>query len=70
MIHQLYKHNDKLYLIKRDMGDHNFKNKDKSINMDVLKLWRDHLDCDHVLKKEDRFLFVETIEEIEFKEIE
>lgn len=69
MINQLYKHNDKLYLIKRNMGDHNFQNKDGSINMDVLKLWRDHLGCDHVLKHDNIYLMVETLEEIEFEEI-
>jgi len=51
------------------MGEHNFQNKDGSINMDVLKLWRDHLDCDHVLRNNNRFLLVETLEEIEFEEI-
>jgi hypothetical protein len=49
------------------MPEHNFKNKDGSFNMDVLKAWRDHLGGDHVLKQHDRFLIVETIQEIEYE---
>jgi hypothetical protein len=64
---QLFKHNDKLYLILRDMAFHNFENKDGSINMEVLKAWRDYLGGDHVLKQHDRFLIVQTIQEIEYE---
>ena len=60
---QLFKHNDKLYIVVRDMALHNLTNKDGSVNMEVLKLWRDHLECDHVLKRNDRFLLVQTIQE-------
>jgi len=49
------------------MPEHNFKNKDGSFNMDVLKAWRDHLGGDHVLKQHDRYLIVETIQEIEYE---
>lgn len=64
----LYKHNDKLYLVLRNMPEHNFQNKDGSLNMDVLKAWRDHLDGDHVLKNNDRYLIVQTIQDIEIEE--
>lgn len=65
---QLFKHNDNLYLVLRDMPEHNFKNKDGSINMNVLKAWRDHLKGDHVLKHNDKFLIVETIQDAEIEE--
>jgi hypothetical protein len=61
----LYKHNDKLYLVIRTIPEHNFQNKDGSLNMEVLKAWRDHLGGDHVLKNNNRYLIVETIQEIE-----
>jgi len=64
----LFKYNDKLYVIARDMASHNFENKDGSINMEVLKAWRDHMGCDHVLKHNDRFLLVQTIQDAEIDE--
>jgi hypothetical protein len=63
----LYKHNDKLYLVIRIIPEHNFQNKDGSINMDVLKAWRDYLGGDHVLKQHNKYLIVETIQEIEYE---
>lgn len=60
---QLFKFNDKLYVVVRDMALHNFLNKDGSVNMEVLKTWRDWLGCDHVLKHNERFLLVQTIQE-------
>jgi hypothetical protein len=47
------------------MPEHNFQNRDGSFNMNVLKAWRDHLGGDHVLKQNDRYLIVQTIQEIE-----
>jgi len=67
MMKQLFKHNDKLYLILRDIASHNFENKDGSLNMDVLKAWRDYLGGDHVLKHNNRYLIVETIQDIEYE---
>jgi hypothetical protein len=63
----LYKHGDKLYLVIRNIPEHNFKNKDGTINLEVLKAWRDYLGGDHVLKDNDRYLIVETIQEIEYE---
>jgi hypothetical protein len=60
---QLFKFNDKLYVIIRSMALHNFENKDGSINMDVLKAWRDYLGCDHVLRHNERYLLVQTIQD-------
>ena len=61
---QLFKHNDKLYVIIRNMASHNFENKDGSINMEVLKVWRDWEGCDHVLKHNERYLLVQTIQDV------
>ena len=65
---QLFKFNDKLYVVVRDMALHNFLNKDGSVNMEVLKAWRDWLGCDHVLKHNERFLIVQTIQDAEIYE--
>ena len=60
---QLFKFNDKLYVIIRAMAFHNFENSNGSINMEVLKAWRDHLGCDHVLRHNEQYLLVQTIQD-------
>ena len=37
--------------------------------MEVVKAWMEWLGCDHVLKDQKHFIFVETIQDIEFEEI-
>jgi len=32
-------------------------------------MWRDYLDCDHVLRDQTHFIFVETIQDVEYEEI-
>jgi len=68
MFKQLYKHNDKLYLINRKIPIDYFT-KEGTTHMGFVKCWRDWLKCDNVLKLQTHFLFVETIEDIEFEEI-
>lgn len=68
MFKQLYYHNDKAYLINRRIPSHNFEKKGH-LHMDVVKAWMEWLGCDHVLKDQKHFIFVETIQDIEFEEI-
>lgn len=66
---QLYKHNDKYYIIHRDIPISLFTNKEGIINLEWVKEWRDYLPkVDHVLRTESHFLFVETIQEAEIIE--
>jgi hypothetical protein len=65
---QLFKFNDKLYVIIRAMAFHNFENSNGSINMDVLKAWRDYFRCDHVLRHNEHYLLVQTIQDAEIEE--
>jgi hypothetical protein len=66
---QPYKHNDTWYQIIRALKVHTVSNKDGSVNMDVLKAWRDYLDGDHVLRQNDVYLICETVQEPEWEEI-
>jgi len=66
---QLYKHNDTWYQIIRVLKMHNVSNKDGSVNMEVLKAWRDYLGGDHVLRQNDDYLICETVQEPEWEEI-
>ena len=68
MFKQLYYHNDKAFLIVRRISVGCFEKKG-ILDMDLVKGVRDWFKCDHVLKTSTHFLFVETIEDIEFEEI-
>ena len=68
MLKQLYYHNDKAYLINRRIPTHNFE-KNKQINLEFVKAWMEYLGCDHVLRDQTHFIFVETIEDVEFEEL-
>lgn len=66
---QLYKHNDKWYIVHRDIPVALFSNKEGIINLEGVKDWRDYLpNVDHVLRTESHFLFVETIQDAEIIE--
>lgn len=65
---QLYYHNDKAYLINRRIPVHNFE-KNEQINLEFVKAWMEWLGCDHVLRDQTHFMFVETIEDVEFEEL-
>jgi hypothetical protein len=68
MFKQLYYHNDKAYLVNRRIPTHNFEKKGE-LNLDFVKAWMGWLGCDHVLRDQTHFIFVETIQDIEFEEI-
>ena len=44
---------------------HQFHDKKGVYNNEKLKAWKQYLGADHVLKVEERYLFVEEIKEIE-----
>jgi|TARA_R110002167_G_C12423783_1_gene629118 hypothetical protein len=66
---ELYKHNDKLYLIKRRIPLHNFiKRGEEVIGPDGIKYvqaWRDRLMCDHVLRDQNQFMFCMNVDDVE-----
>ena len=66
---QLFKHGDLLYLVNRVMQLHQFHDKTGTFNNEKLKTWKEWLGCDHVLKHNEVYLFVETIPEHEFEEL-
>ena len=68
MFKQLYYHGDKAYLVNRRIPVHNFE-KDGGVVLDFVKAWRDYLGCDHVLRDQTHFIFVETIQDIEIEEL-
>jgi hypothetical protein len=66
---RLFKHNDILYLVLREMYPHTFHNKAGEFLNDKLLSWKQFLGAEHVLKVEDRFLFVEEIKPTDFEDL-
>ena len=66
---QLYKHNDKYYIIHRSISISLFTDKEGIVDLEGVKIWRDGLPkVDHVLRNETHFLFVENIQDAEIIE--
>jgi hypothetical protein len=66
---QWYHHNDTWYIIHHALSISKFTNKNGTLNMDIVKEFRDYYNnVDHVLKTDSHFLFVETIQEAEIIE--
>lgn len=68
MLAQIYYRNGNAYLIKRKIPVHNFE-KNEQLDLDFVKMWRDYLDCDHVLRDQTHFIFVETIQDVDYEEL-
>jgi len=61
-----YKHNNKCYVIHRQIRVDDFVDKEGKINLDLVKEGRDSIfKVDHVLRNETHFLFAETIQDAE-----
>jgi len=68
MLAQIYYRNGNAYLIRRKIPVHNFE-KNEQLDLDFVKMWRDYLDCDHVLRDQTHFIFVETIQDVNYEEL-
>ena len=61
-----YQHNDKYYIIHRQIKIDDFTDKEGKVNLDLIKEERDSIfKVDHVLRNETHFLFAETIQDAE-----
>jgi hypothetical protein len=67
---QLFFYNDNVYLILRKLNLSYIIDKNNNINNELLKLWKEHEDADHILKTDTHFLLCETIKEPEWVEIQ
>jgi hypothetical protein len=66
---RLFYNNDTYYVVLRELKVHQVSNSNGSINMEVLKAWRDYLGGDHVLRMNNSYLICETVEEPDYEEI-
>ena len=61
-----FKHNDKHYVIHRQISVSYFTDKEGHIDIELVKDWRDYLPkVNHVLRNETHYLFAETIDDAE-----
>jgi hypothetical protein len=67
---QLYIHSDKAYLIIRKVLIGKFEIDRHPENMERVKMYRDWVGADHVLRDQTHFLFCETIQDIEWEDLE
>ena len=66
---KFYTHNEKLFLVLKEVHENKVKDKDGSPNLEFLKAWRDWIGADHVLRVSHSYLLCETVQELEFEEI-
>ena len=59
-------HGEKAYFILRQAPFTKFEDQP---NMEYLKMYRDWVGADHVLKSQTHYLFCETIEDIEYEAV-
>jgi len=65
-VKQLYKHNDKFYIIHKKIPISSFTHPDGKIELDMVKECMEILyKVDHVLRNETHFMFAETVQEAE-----
>ena len=66
----LYYHNNEAYIVKRSVLIHHFASTlNDEPNMEYVQIFRDWVGADHVLRTPTHFLFCETVQSIEFEEI-
>jgi hypothetical protein len=66
---KLYIHGGKSYIIIRRVWDGKFLDKIGNPDLDKLKTFRDWCNADHVLRDQTHYLFCETINDVEFVEL-
>ena len=68
---QVYKHNDKAYIVLRQKLIYAFsKTVDEEPNMEMVQEFMKWLGADHVLRTQTHFMFCETIPDVDFETVD
>ena len=67
-IRTIVEHHNNLYEVLRVIPEHNFANKDNTINLEALKAWQDYLGGDKTLRRQNQFEICKLIQEVEYIE--
>ena len=65
----IYMHGENAYVVKRKAAEH-FCTHGNEPNMEYLKEYRDWVGADHVLRDQTHFIFCETVQDIEWEDLE
>jgi hypothetical protein len=67
---EVFYYNGNVYLVLRKLNLSYIIDRHNNINEELLKIWKEGVGADHVLKTNTHFLLCETITEPEWSEIE
>lgn len=65
----IYHHGEKSYVMMRKVPIYKFRIDEHPENMEWVKMYRDWLGADHVLRDQTHFMFCQTIEDVEWEEL-
>jgi len=66
---QLYLHGGNAYLVLKRTLEQHFHDKQNNPQLEYVQMYRDWLGADHVLRDQTHYIFCETIQDVEFEEI-
>jgi hypothetical protein len=66
---QLYLHGGNAYLVLKRTLEQHFYDKQNNPQLEYVQMYRDWLGADHVLRDQTHYIFCETIQDVEFEEI-
>ena len=67
---ELFFYNGNVYLVLRKLNLSYIIDRHNNINEELLKIWKEYMGADHVLKTTTHFLLCKTVTEPEWSEIE
>ena len=66
----IYMHGDNAYIVLKRKLAEQFNTKRNMPDIEYLKEYRDWIGADHVLRDQTHFIFCETIQDIEWEDLE
>ena len=66
---QLYLHGGNAYLVLKRTLEQHFHDKQNNPQLEYVQMYMDWLGADHVLRDQTHYIFCETIQDVEFEEI-
>lgn len=67
MLPYLMNHNGNPYLVKRRVAEHNFTFNNQ-LELKAVEMYMKEIGCNHVLRDQTHFIFVETVQEAQIVE--
>ena len=68
-MNQIIEMNGKLYLLIRTISKEYIDSRKKGTKEEVLKLWQEGLKADKILQNSTEYIFVNSIDDVDFEEV-